>query len=154
LLGVNTQAADLIIISYKDFLTEAQTWADYRTSQGFRVKVVDVDKVFNEFGYGVLSSDSIEAFLNYAYNNWQAPQPKYVLLIGDASYNSRNYNNQGFFNYVPTRIVPTIFTETASDEALADFDDDGLAEMAIGRIPARQGSSVTNALSKVIHWEK
>jgi len=153
LLGVNTQAADLIIISYKDFLTEAQTWADYRTSQGFRVKVVDVDKVFNEFGYGVLSSDSIEAFLNYAYNNWQAPQPKYVLLIGDASYNSRNYNNQGFFNYVPTRIVPTIFTETASDEALADFDDDGLAEMAIGRIPARQGSSVTNALSKVTHWE-
>ena len=151
LLGVNTQAADLIIISHKTLLTEAQAWASYRAAPNFSVKVVDVEEIINEFGYGVTSSDSIETFLNYAYNNWQK-QPQYVLLIGDATFDYRNY--QGFgFNLVPTRFVPTIFTEVPSDESLADFNDDGLAEIAIGRIPARQGSSVTNALSKVDNWE-
>ena len=156
LLGVNTQGADLIIIAYKDFMAQAQVWANYRTAQGFSVKVVNVDEVFNEFNFGVLSSDSIETFLDYAYDNWRtaanAP-PRYVLLIGDASYDSRNYSGTGFFNFVPTRIVTTIFTETGSDESLADFNNDGLAEMAVGRIPARTGSEVTAALSKVTNWE-
>jgi hypothetical protein len=128
--------ADLIIIAYKDFMTEAQTWANYRISQGLSVKVVNVDEIYNEFNYGSLSSDSIESFLKYAYNNWNHA-PQYVLLLGDSSYDSRNYQGAGFFNYVPTRIVTTVFTETGSDDSLVDFDHDGLIEMAIGRIPAR-----------------
>ena len=128
--------ADLIIIAYKDFMAEAQAWADYRISQGLSVKVVNVDEIYNEFNYGNLSSDSIEAFLSYAYHNWNHT-PQYVLLLGDSSYDSRNYQGVGFFNYVPTRIVTTVFTETGSDDSLVDFDHDGLIEMAIGRIPAR-----------------
>jgi len=155
LLGDPSHNAELIIIAYKDFMAEAQNWANYRAGQGINVEVVNVDEIFNEFGYGVLSSDSIEAFLNYAYNNWGTPstRPKYVLLIGDASYDSRSYLSFGFFNYVPTRIVSTTFTETGSDESLADFDDDGLAEMAVGRIPARTPAQVANALSKTVNWE-
>ncbi|MGH9946177.1 MAG: C25 family cysteine peptidase [Pyrinomonadaceae bacterium] len=152
LLAVNTHQADLIIIAYRTLLPEANAWAAYRNSQGIVTEVVSVDEIFNEFNYGSLSSDSIEAFLNYANSNWQN-LPQYALLIGDASYDSRNYENLGFFNYVPTRLVNTVFSETGSDESLADFNEDGLAEMAIGRIPARQGSSVTNALAKVMDWE-
>lgn len=129
--------AQLIIISHKDFLADAQAWADYRTGQGITTKVVNVDEIYNEFGYGVASSDSIKAFLNYASQNWN-PTPGYVLLMGDASYDPRNYQGDGYFNYIPPRMVTTVFEETASDEALADFDNDGLAELAIGRIPARK----------------
>ncbi len=154
MLGVPTHAADLIIIAYSSFMTEAEAWANYRRGQGFTVKVVNVDEVYNEFNYGVLSSLSIKSFLNYAYNSW-AVQPRYVLLLGDASYDSRNYEGLvgGPFNLVPTRIVTTVFSETGSDEALSDFNNDGLAEMAIGRIPARVGSSITNARAKVVNWE-
>ncbi len=155
ILSSSTHDAAFVVIAYKDFLTEANAWATYRANQGFTTKVVNVDEIYNEFNYGSLSSDSIESFLNYAYNNWQG-QPQYVLLIGDASYDSRVYQSCascGFFNYVPTRIVTTVFTETGSDESLADFNDDGLAEIPIGRIPAREGSQVTTALSKVANWE-
>lgn len=144
--------ADLIIIAYKDFMTQAQTWANYRISQGFSVKVVNVDEVYNEFNFGNLSSDSIEAFLNYAYHNW-SHTPQYVLLLGDSSFDSRNYQGVGFFNYVPTRIVTTVFSETGSDDSLVDFDDDGLSEMAIGRIPARTSSAIDIAYQKTVNWE-
>ncbi|MBC7900539.1 MAG: hypothetical protein H7070_10870 [Saprospiraceae bacterium] len=153
LLAVPTHNADLVIISYKTWLAQAETWADYRRGQGFTVKVVDIEEIYDEFNYGVLSADSIKGFLNYAASNWATP-PRYVLLLGDASYDSRNYEGTGYFNLVPTRMVNTVYTETGSDEALADFDGDGLSEIAIGRISARNTQTVSNALGKVIAFEQ
>ena len=63
-LSAPTNGANLIIITYKDFKTQADAWADYRRGQGFTVEVVDVADVFDEFNYGVLSSDSIKAFFS------------------------------------------------------------------------------------------
>jgi hypothetical protein len=145
-------AANLVIISYKDWLTEAEAWANYRRGQGFTVKVVDVTDIYDEFNFGDLSSVSIRDFLQYAKNNWQTA-PGYVLLLGDASYDSRNYQGGGYNNYVPTHIVNTVFTETGSDDYLADFNGDGLADMSVGRIAARNAQTVTNALAKVTTWE-
>ncbi len=134
-------------------MTQAETWANYRRGQGFTVKVVEVTEIFDEFNYGVSSADSIKAFLQYAQNFWQNA-PNYVLLLGDASYDPRNYNGFGYNNLVPTRIVNTVFTETGSDDFLADFNDDGLAEMAVGRIAARDTQTITNAFSKVVAYEQ
>jgi hypothetical protein len=152
LLSSPTLGADLIIIAYKDFMAKAQVWADYREAQNISTMVVDVNEIFNEFNYGNVSSASIEDFLKYTYDNWQT-RPGYVLLIGDATRDPRNYNNGGAFNLIPTRMVTTVFTETGSDEALADFDNDGLAEMAIGRIPARSDAQIDVVFAKVTNWE-
>ena len=46
-----------------------------------------------------------------------------------------------------------MFGETGSDDYLADFNGDGLSDMAIGRIPARTAQAVTNALAKVTAFE-
>ena len=108
-------------------------WAAYRSGQGTSVKVIDVDGIFNEFNYGVSSSTPLKTFMSYAYSNWTTT-PKYILLVGDASFDPKNYLGAGFHNMIPTRIINTIFTETGSDEFLADFNNDGLAEIAIGRI--------------------
>jgi hypothetical protein len=147
-----SNAAKLVIIAYKDWMAEAENWANYRRNQGFTVKVIEVSEIFDEFNYGDLSSLSIRSFLNYAETNWST-NPDYVLLIGDASYDSRNYSGQGYRNYVPTKIVNTVFSETGSDDYLADFNGDGLADMAIGRVAARTGQAVTNALAKVTTFE-
>lgn len=164
LLAVNTQAATFVVIAQKSLLPEAAVWASYRQNQGFSTKVVDIDEVFNEFNYGSPSPYAIKNFLNYAYDNWQTP-PQYVLLIGDAHFNSRGYMNPpannncpyivgtGPCNLVPTAMIDTLFSETGSDEFLADFNNDGLSEIAIGRIPAREAAVVTNALAKVTNWE-
>ena len=151
-LKVTTHGARLVIITHKNWLTQAQNWANYRIGQGFSVKVVEVSEIYDEFNYGDLSSLSIRDFLQYAKTSWQTT-PNYALLLGDASYDSRNYQGLGYNNFVPTHIVTTVFSETGSDDFLADFNGDGLAELAIGRVTARDAATVTNVLSKVQTFE-
>ncbi len=153
-LASPVNGANLVIISHSapDFMAAAETWANYRRLQGFTVKVIDVRDVYDEFNYGVISSIAIRSFLNHAYLNWQTP-PQYVLLLGDGSYDARNYEGLGYWNLIPSRMVSTPYGKTASDEAIADFNNDGLAEMAIGRIPARTASHITNVHSKTMTFE-
>ncbi len=151
-LSVPNHSANLLIITYPDFSRSASKWAQYRANQGISTEVVDVRDIFDEFNYGQSSSDSITAFLEYAVGHWQTP-PQYVLLLGEATYDPKNYEGHGYQNFVPTKIVDTVYTETPSDEAMADFNSDGLAEIAIGRIPALTNQDVMNALAKVQAFE-
>lgn len=153
LLATPGGAGDLIIISYRGWMTQAENWANYRRGQGFTVKVIEVSEIYDEFNYGVVNSVSIRNFLQYAASNWQVA-PQYVLLLGDSTYDPRNYEGFGDNNFVPTHMVNTVYIETGSDDTLADFDNDGLAEMAVGRIPARTAQAVTNALAKVTAYEQ
>jgi len=152
-LSTAANSGSLVILSYKDWMTQAEDWANYRRAQGMNVKVVNIEDVFDEFNYGVLNADSIRAFLQYAKSNWQTP-PSYLLMIGDATYDPKNYQGYPMSNFVPTRLVDTIYTETGSDDTLADFNNDGLAEIAVGRIPARNAATVTLALNKVMTFEQ
>jgi hypothetical protein len=151
-LSTTNHSADLVIISYKDFMTQANSWADYRRGQGVNVEVVNVEDIFDEFNFGVFSANSLKDFLNFARQNWATP-PRYVLLIGDGSYDPLNYEGNGSWDLVPAKFFDSDNAEAPSDDALVDFDNDGLAEMAIGRIPARDASMVTNALNKTISFE-
>jgi hypothetical protein len=151
-LSTSNHNADLVVITYKDFRTQADAWADYRRGQGTAVEVVDVEDIYDEFNYGVLSANSLRSFLNFAKDVWQTP-PHYVLLIGDGSYDPRNFEGTGFWDLVPAKLVDTVHSETASDDAIVDFNSDGLAEMAIGRIPARTTDNVTNALTHTTTFE-
>lgn len=145
--------ANMVIISYSapDFMAAANTWANYRRSQGFTVEVVDVADIFDEFSYGSFSSQSVKDFLSFS-RTWNTP-PHYVLLIGDASYDPRNYEGFGF-DLVPSKRFDSYFDgETVSDDALADFDNDGLAELAIGRIPAHTAADITTIFNKTTAFE-
>lgn len=152
-LSTAANNGDLIIITHKDFSAQAEAWATYRRTQGLSVKVVDIDDVFDEFNYGVINPDSVRSFLQYAKNNWQTA-PNYTLLIGDATYDPKNYIGEASGNFIPTRMVDTIYSETGSDETMADFNDDGLAEIAIGRIPLRTAASVTQLFNKITTFEE
>jgi len=152
-LATPNHSADLVIISYKDFRTQANAWADYRRAQGFTVEVVDVSDIFDEFSYGVQSADSLKSFLQYAKTSWQVG-PQYVLIIGDSSFDPRNYLGVGFTYLVPIKLVTTTFSETGSDDYAVDFNNDGLADIAIGRIPAVTAQNVTDALNNVMTFEQ
>lgn len=163
--------ATLVIISYPDFanlpndptclvgspnypgcLPPAQQWAVYRQGQGTSTEVVRVDDIYDEFNYGVTSHNAIEDFFEYAKNNWTTP-PQYALLLGDASNDPKNYLGNGNFNLIPTKSVNSSLEEIDSDDAMADFNNDGLADLAVGRIPARQAGNVLDVLNKVKVFE-
>src|SRR5258706_16004431 len=43
--------------------------------------------------------------------------------------------------------------ETATDDWLTDFDGDGVADLAIGRLPARTASDANVMVKKIISYE-
>ena len=80
--------------------------------------------------------------------------PRYVLFAGDASYDPRNYLGFGKTDLVPTRLIDTRFMETASDDWFADFNNDGLAEISIGRLVARTAEEATLMVNKLIRYDQ
>lgn len=152
-LTTTNHNADLVIVTYKNWAAQANDWAAYRRAQGFGVEVVNIEDIYDEHNFGATSSLAVRSFLQYAYTNWQTA-PKYVLLIGDATYDIKNYFGGGYNSFIPTRLVDTVYTESGSDDALADFNDDGLTEIAIGRIPAKNAAYVTQQLGKVTAFEQ
>ena len=57
---------------------------------GSRWTVVDIQDVYDEFNHGILHPRALKDFLSHAYHKWQRPAPRYVLLVGDASWDSKN----------------------------------------------------------------
>lgn len=93
----------------------------------------------------------IQDFLAYAESSWKK-KPRFVLFAGDASYDPKNYLGFGDSDFVPTRLIDTQFMETSSDDWFSDFDGDGIADMATGRLPARTGEELATMVSKIINY--
>lgn len=149
--------ADYIIISHADFLQEMQPLADWRSSQGYRVQLVDVQDVYDEFNGGVFSAEAIKTFLEYAYTNWEPPAPSYVLLAGDGNFDFKNVYGWNEPSYIPPYLddVDPWVGETASDNRYASVSgDDILPDLYIGRFPARTPAEAHNLVQKTLDYEQ
>jgi hypothetical protein len=98
------------------------------------VKIANLEGVIDQFGYGIHSPQALRSFFAYAKNNWQV-KPKFILLVGDASYDPRNYLGLGDQDLLPTKLIDSSQIETASDDWLTDFNNDGIADIPTGRLP-------------------
>jgi hypothetical protein len=145
---------NFVIISHGKFLQAVEPLRALRQSQGLNVKVVDVEDVYDEFDFSIHGPTAIKAFLNHAKNNWQTPV-QYVLLVGDATYDPKDYVGSGGQNtdLVPTKLVDSLFTETASDDVMADFNSDGLPELSLGRIAVRTVADANTVIGKLVNYE-
>jgi len=144
---------DLVIISHRDFLDSLKPLKKLRESQGYKVTLVDVEDLYDEFSFGHKSPHALRDFLSLAKKQWRK-SPRFVLLVGDASFDPRNYLGLGDMDYVPTKLVDTTYMETASDDWFVDLNGDGLPEMAIGRLPVQTAKEAAIVVSKIVGYEK
>ncbi len=143
--------ADLVIVTHRDFEDSVAPLKSARESQGLSVAVVDVEDVYDEFSFGQKSPEALRDFLAYARSNWQT---RFALLVGDASLDPKDYLGFGDSDFVPTQLIDTRQMETASDDWLADFNGDGSAEIAIGRLPARTAEEATAMIAKIVEYDR
>ena len=147
------QGADLLIVTRPDFVDGLELLKAMRQRQGLSVTMVDAEDIYDEFNYGQKSPQALKDFLLFARVNWKKA-PRFLLLAGDASYDPKNYLGRGDFDFVPTKLIDTQFMETASDDWLGDSDGDGLAEMAIGRLPMRTAEEALQIALKIISYDQ
>jgi hypothetical protein len=151
--NARTNGADMIIITHKDFREAIEPLANLRRSQGMSVAVVDVEDVYDEFSYGAHTPFAIRSFLMSAAGNW-ARKPGYLLLVGDSSWDPRNYLDQGDNDFVPTKLIDTSYMETGSDDWLADFTGEGQPQLSLGRLPGRTANEISLMVSKILTYEQ
>ena len=149
--------ADYIIIAHGDFLGAGQTLADYRASQGMRTIAVDVQDIYDEFNDGLLDPEAIHSFLAYAYTNWEAPAPSYVLLMGDGNYDFKNNYGFGEPNYVPPYLANVDYWmgEAAADNRYVCVSgEDVLPDMHLGRLAVKTAAEANDAIAKILNYEQ
>ena len=81
---------DYIMVTHKTLREGAERLAELHRERGLSVLVVDVQDIYDEFNFGVLDPRSIKDFLQYAHSNWRSPAPRFVLFVGDASWDFKN----------------------------------------------------------------
>lgn len=155
--------ADWIVITHRDFITEAERLAAHRRLyQHYRTAVVDVQDVYDEFNGGLMDQEAIRAFLRHAYETWPRPAPRFVVLLGDGHYDPRgrsyNYNGAPFF--IPPYLAPVDPFEgmAAADNRFVAYDPPAgqpnpLPFMALGRLPANALADATAMVDKIIAYE-
>ena len=155
-LRQNTEGADYIAVVHPDFIEALQPLMDYRRSQGLRVTVASIDDVYDTFGYGMQDPAAIRDYMIYARDHWTGPAPRFLLLVGDASYDYLGFLPNSTPNFVPTYLLATHFVgETASDNWFVSLDDkDDRPDMAVGRIPAQTPQQVADVVAKTLAYEQ
>jgi len=148
---------EYLFITHKKFYNGLMPLFQYR-SKDFRIKFVTVDEIFDNFSFGKYDPLAIKHLLYYTTNNWTTI-PKYVLLVGDATYDYKNnLVKDDPPNYVPMYesgtclignpgIPPNYIYE---GEYVNFFGDEA---MILGRITARTSQELRNYIDKLITYE-
>ncbi len=150
--------ADYLIISHPDFLDALDPLVTQRTTQGLTVKKINVQDVYDQFGYGMMSAEAIHAFLAYAYARWQTPRPAYVLLVGDGTYDLRGYLGTSRPTYLPPYLAmipddPDTGESVADNRFVTITPGDRLPDMHIGRFPVNSAAEAAVMVSKTLGYE-
>jgi hypothetical protein len=150
----STNQAEYILIAPGAFLEAARPLVEHRQDQGLSAKAVSFEEISSEFGHGRPSAQAIRDFLAYAYHSWKEPSLRYVLLLGDSSYDPRNLTGFDQGAPLPAMWVKTSYLWTASDPTLGAVNgEDLLPDVAIGRLPAKTLDEAQALVHKVLAFE-
>jgi len=155
------QDLDYLIICRSDMLYEAQRLAQInRNLNNLNVKVVTLEKIYNEFSSGNQDIAAIRNFVKYIYFNAsdESRRIKYLCLFGDASFDYKDRIPQN------TNIVPSWHSLNSYSLASAYVSDDFFGMMdnsegmmqnsdkldiAVGRILADSPQRATDLVDKI-----
>jgi hypothetical protein len=162
-LAEPSNAADYVIITQRDIGWDSNgdsyPWltdlVSLREGQGLTVEAIDVQDIFDEFSYGIDSPQAIKDFLSYAYSNWSAPALQYVVLVGDSTFDPKQYWVPDSGAYLPAYLMFTDYMgETVSDQWYGCISgNDALADIYIGRLPAANETEAVAMVAKIVDYE-
>ena len=143
---------DYFAIGHPSFYAEVQQYANYRNTSGHTAIGIDVEELYNQFGWGINKHPlAIRKFADWALGKLTAP--KHIFLIGKTIPSLTGRVDPALFAQI---LVPS-FGYPASDNMITSYLGTGtyLEEtgIPIGRLAARTPQQVTEYLQKVQEYE-
>jgi hypothetical protein len=145
-LRSKSNAATYVVITPGELRAGADSLAAYRGG-----KVVELKAIYDEFSYGISNPYAIRSFMAWATQNWRT-KPRQAAFLGKGTFDHKDYLGYGT-NLFPVLMGATPDGLAAADNRFADFDNDGIPDIAIGRIPALTDADVTNYVAKLKSYE-
>jgi hypothetical protein len=138
-------APDVLVVCPGDLRPGLSEWAEYRRGQGHEILIIEPPNT---------PADLRAAIRRTA----KAGRLKYLVLIGDVTDASSRAHDGPHVptNYAPAKVntrwgsQPTI----ATDIPYADLNEDGIPDLAVGRLPADSVSDLSAIVRKTIHYEQ
>ncbi|MCQ2346351.1 MAG: type IX secretion system sortase PorU [Paludibacteraceae bacterium] len=161
---------DYVIISPKEFVTEAKRLAQaHAEKEGITWAVVTDQQVYNEFSSGTPDATAYRRFMKMLYDRAEdeADQPKWLLLMGDGTFDNRKLLATSGKNTLLTYQAANSTVETkayATDDYFAYMsesaysvnevkeNDDNQMAFGVGRLPVESSEEAKRVVDKVIRY--
>lgn len=156
------QAPDMLIITNKALLEQAERLAEFRRSyDGLDVLVVTQDKVFNEFSSGVRDAMAYRRMCKMLYDR-NPEKFKYLLLFGSGTYDNRMMGIGAEADLLLTYQSEESYSEVrsyCSDDFFGILGDNvssslvGMQmQIAVGRLPFTSAKNAATYVDKLIAY--
>lgn len=142
--------ADWVVVTTTRFKALLDPLVRHRKAQGLTPLVVEARELYDTFSHGRFDPAAIRAFVRAAHRNWKL-KPRFLLLVGDADHDVDWVSAK---ETLPATLVPTDYNGASATDALyGDVDDDGVPDLAVGRIPARSPEALAALVDRSIALE-
>jgi hypothetical protein len=156
---------EMIIVTHPDFQIQSERLAEYhRQNDNMSVLVLTTPEIYNEFSSGLPDVSAIRNMLRifYSRNDNSLNQLRYVLLMGDGSYNNRKFDGSKN-NFIPTYQSEDETINKGDSYVMDDYfglldenegESIGMLDIGIGRIPVITTSEAENVVDKIISYSQ
>jgi hypothetical protein len=137
--------ADYLIITADALSASAGRWRDYR-KDGHLVELGLVSTIVAGKGTQDEASAAIHDWIKARWSARDTTKPFFVLLVGDA-------NGASVTEGVPVASAPSPDGPVVTDNVYADMTNDGIPDLAIGRIAVSNDDDVDRVRAKIAKYE-
>lgn len=151
---------DYLILTVPELMGQAQRLANYhQTKNNYKVEIVDVNKIYEEFGNGSKDITAVRDFVTKL--NTPEGSLKYVFILGDASYDYKNrvpnnnnivsaYQSEYSSDYIQSFVTDDYIVMTQPQTAASMINN--LPNIPVGRIPAANNTEAANMIDKTLAY--
>jgi len=98
---------DYLIVAHPTLMDAIKPLAEFHEKRGLKVGVLDIDDVYDQFNFGVPHPRAIRNLVDRAWHDWPAPKLRFLLLVGDSSYDIRHdtYNDLNYAKWTSQELL-------------------------------------------------
>ena len=156
-----SSASNYIIITIPEFEIQAKRLVDlHQRKDNLSGKIFFTEDIYNEYACGRPEASAIRNFIKSQYEKGKntSDSLKYVLLMGEGSYDNKNRLNNNI-NYIPTfqsynstKLTNSYVTDDIYgllDDGEGDYSNGDLLDIAVGRFPIKNSLEAKEIVNKI-----